>query len=145
MKRDGLKAPTAVHGPLGITYHPNEKANAIADCLENKFTSHWLSKLLVCYDRRSVGQSVLASSTHLGPKTRFYYCQTVAGLLMWSALSDERRICRLQLLLVLASAVILGSESRETNDNILLPEIRDSPKLEGQVPVFISSRNRVAK
>lgn len=33
------KAPTAVHGPLGITYHPNEKAEAIADCLENQFTS----------------------------------------------------------------------------------------------------------
>jgi hypothetical protein len=24
-----------------------------------------------CYDRRSVGQSILVSSTHLGPKTRF--------------------------------------------------------------------------
>jgi hypothetical protein len=40
MKRDGSKAPTAVRGPLEITYHPNEKANAIADCLENNFTSH---------------------------------------------------------------------------------------------------------
>jgi hypothetical protein len=40
MKRDGPKAPTAVHGPLGITNHPNEKANVIADCLENQFTSH---------------------------------------------------------------------------------------------------------
>jgi hypothetical protein len=37
-----------------------------------------------------VGQSVLVSSTHLGLTTRFYYCQTVAGLLMWDALSDER-------------------------------------------------------
>jgi hypothetical protein len=40
MKRDGPKAPTAIHGPLGITYHPNEKANVIADSLENQFTSH---------------------------------------------------------------------------------------------------------
>jgi hypothetical protein len=31
MKRDGPKAPTAVHGPSGITYHPNKKANVIAD------------------------------------------------------------------------------------------------------------------
>jgi hypothetical protein len=30
----------AVHGPLGITYRPNEKAHVIADCLEIKFTSH---------------------------------------------------------------------------------------------------------
>jgi hypothetical protein len=26
MKRDGPKAPTAVHGPLAITYHPNMEA-----------------------------------------------------------------------------------------------------------------------
>jgi hypothetical protein len=32
--------PTALHGFLGITYHPNEKANETADCLENQFTSH---------------------------------------------------------------------------------------------------------
>jgi hypothetical protein len=40
MKRDGQKAPTVVVKPLGITYHPNEKANVIANCLENRFTSH---------------------------------------------------------------------------------------------------------
>jgi hypothetical protein len=40
MKRDGPKAPAAVHGPLGIIYHLNEKANVIADCSENQFTSH---------------------------------------------------------------------------------------------------------
>jgi hypothetical protein len=53
-------------------------------------------------------------------------------------------VCRLQLLLALASAVILGLESRGIHD-ILLPQIRDSPNLEGQVPVFISPRNRVAR
>jgi hypothetical protein len=37
------------------------------------------------------------------------------------------RICRLQLLLALASAAILGSESRGTRDHILLPQIRDFP------------------
>jgi hypothetical protein len=54
-------------------------------------------------------------------------------------------VCRLQLLLVLASAVISGFESRGTRDHILLSQIRDSPNLEGQVPVFISPRNRVAQ
>jgi hypothetical protein len=54
------------------------------------------------------------------------------------------RICHLQLQLVLASAVILGSEFNETHDPILLSQIRDSPNLEGQVPVFISSGNRAA-
>jgi hypothetical protein len=57
----------------------------------------------------------------------------------------RQRVCRLQLLLVLASAVILGSESRGTRDHILLSQIRDSPNLEGQVPVFISPRNWVAE
>jgi hypothetical protein len=46
-------------------------------------------------------------------------------------------VCRLQLLLVLASAVIFGSESRGTRDHILLSQIRDSPDVEGKVPVFI--------
>jgi hypothetical protein len=54
-------------------------------------------------------------------------------------------VCRLQLLLDLASAVILRSESRWIHDHILLSQIRDSSNLEGQVPVFISSRNRVAQ
>jgi hypothetical protein len=40
MTRNGPKSPTAVHGTLRIIYHPKEKANAIADCLENQLTSH---------------------------------------------------------------------------------------------------------
>jgi hypothetical protein len=54
-------------------------------------------------------------------------------------------VCRLQLLVALASAVILRSESRGTHDHILLSQIRDSPNLEAQVPVFISHKNRVAQ
>jgi hypothetical protein len=34
MKRDGAKKP------FGVTFHLLEKANAIADCLENQFTLH---------------------------------------------------------------------------------------------------------
>jgi hypothetical protein len=54
-------------------------------------------------------------------------------------------VCRVQLLLVLASAVILRSESRVTHDQILLSQIRDSPNLEGQAPLFTSPTNRVAQ
>jgi hypothetical protein len=44
----------------------------------------------------------------------------------YGALSLMRgRVCRLRLLLALASAVILGSESRGTRDSILLSQIRD--------------------
>jgi hypothetical protein len=35
--RDGLSAPTAIQDLLGQKYHPVDKANAIADCLENQF------------------------------------------------------------------------------------------------------------
>jgi hypothetical protein len=45
----------------------------------------------------------------------------------------------------LASAVILGSKFRGTYDHILLSQIQDSPNLEGQVPVFITPRNRVTQ
>jgi hypothetical protein len=56
----------------------------------------------------------------------------------------RRWVFRLQLLLALASIVIVVSESRGTHDHILLFQIRDYSKLEGQVPKFTSSRNRVA-
>jgi hypothetical protein len=34
------QAPTATHGPSGLKFHPLEKANTIADCLENQFTHY---------------------------------------------------------------------------------------------------------
>jgi hypothetical protein len=49
----------------------------------------------------------------------------------------EEGVCPLQLLLVLAREVILGSESRWTHDHMLLSQIRDSPNIEGQIPAFI--------
>jgi hypothetical protein len=42
LKRDGPRAPTAIHGTSGHKFHPSEKANAIADCLENQFTPYGL-------------------------------------------------------------------------------------------------------
>jgi hypothetical protein len=56
------------------------------------------------------------------------------------------RVCNLhvQLLLGLARAVTLGSKSRRSQ-TIFYCLIWDSPNLEGQVPVFISPRNRVAQ
>jgi hypothetical protein len=46
---------------------------------------------------------------------------------MWVTVSDERTFCRLQLLLALASALIIGSGSRGTHDHTLLSQIRDFP------------------
>jgi hypothetical protein len=78
----------------------------------------------------------------------FYLCQTVVGLLMWGALSDERT----SLSFTIAAdpcqrsySWVRESESRKTHDHILLSQIRDTSNLEGQVPLFIYSRNKVAK
>jgi hypothetical protein len=53
----------------------------------------------------------------LGLQPGIYYCQTVAGLLMWGT-----PVCHLQLLLALASAVILRSKCHGTH-HILLSQI----------------------
>jgi hypothetical protein len=58
---------------------------------------------VLCSDRRSVGQYVLEWSTHLGLTTRSWLLLDSCG----SFSLTRGRVCRLQLLLVLASAVIL--------------------------------------
>jgi hypothetical protein len=48
---------------------------------------------VLCYGRRSIGQSANLSwnkSPIWGLRPDYYSCQTVAGLLLWGALSDER-------------------------------------------------------
>jgi hypothetical protein len=56
----------------------------------------------------------------------FYYCQTVAGLLIWDALSEEGAGLSFKIAACpRASAVILGSESQGTRDHILFSQIRD--------------------
>jgi hypothetical protein len=39
-KRSGPKAPSAFYGPLGPIFYPIDKANIIADSLENQFIAH---------------------------------------------------------------------------------------------------------
>jgi hypothetical protein len=62
-----------------------------------------------------------------GLQPDLYYCLTVAGLLIWGAICDDRTGLSFTLLLALASAVIIGSESRRTRGCILLSQIRDFP------------------
>jgi hypothetical protein len=40
LKRDGPRAPTAIHGVPGFKFYPFEKGKAIADGLEIQFTPH---------------------------------------------------------------------------------------------------------
>jgi hypothetical protein len=104
------------------------------------YNLHSLS-LLLCMCRR--GKEAVSWRASLS------WCQVPSGAqnqvfiivrqLRVGVLSDERTGLS-QLLLV-----ICGSESHGTHDHILLSHIRHSPNLEGQVPVFISPRNRVAQ
>jgi hypothetical protein len=82
--------------------------------------------------RPTVSRSVCFGVRHLDS----YYCQL---LVCWCVVPSltRGRVCGLQLLLNLASGVVLGSESSRTHDHISLSQIWDSHRLEGQVPVFI--------
>jgi hypothetical protein len=110
----------------------------------NSITCRTASVKIKIMLRPTVSRSVCLGANH----PEFYYCQTVACLLMWGALSLRRgRVCRLQLLLALANAVIFGSESRRTRGHILLSQIRDFPfrrllRLASELcSLFVISRN----
>jgi hypothetical protein len=84
------------------------------------------SELLVLYDWRfTANQLVLAPPSPLRPTTsNFIFQLNTCGYSLYVTSSLTRRwICPLELLLVLASAVILRSESRGTQDHILLSQI----------------------
>jgi hypothetical protein len=102
----------------------------------------WLAIIQVS-DRRSVGQSILVSSTLLGSETRILLLSDCCGFFLCGAPSLTRgRMCRLQLLLVLASAVIVVFKSRGTHDCIFLSQIRESPQPGGRGPLIYIPRER---
>jgi hypothetical protein len=92
----------------------------------------------------TVSQPVLVSSTNLGPKTGFLLLSDSSGFVD-VRLPYKRMGLLFGIAAGLASAVIIGSESHRTHDNILLFQIQDSTNLEGQVPIFISPRKKVAQ
>jgi hypothetical protein len=75
-----------------------------------------------------------------GPRPDFFYCQTIAGLLMWGAFSVERT--GLSFTIAADPRQRIQSLVRVTRNSLpknLRSQIRDSPNLEGQVPIFIPS------
>jgi hypothetical protein len=110
----------------------------------NGLTSESEPELL--YDCRfTANQFVLATRPLRLTTSNFIFQLNTCGYSPYVRSSLTRGwICRLQLLLVLTSSVIVRSESHGIHGHILLSQIRDSPNLEDQVPVFISPKNRVA-
>jgi hypothetical protein len=101
------------------------------------FSSIRSSKLL--YDWKHV----LVSSTLVGLATRYYFlsvccCLKFAVLFLWGALSNERMGPEFEV-------QSFNGPGRAEPVTILYCLIWDSPNLDGQVPVFISPRNRVAQ
>jgi hypothetical protein len=89
-------------------------------------------KLKLIYDRRSVGQSVLVSGSHLEPMTSTFF--SIWRLrISWCVAPSLTRgwVCNLlvQLLLGLARAVTLGSKSSRTHDYILISHLKLKLKL----------------
>jgi hypothetical protein len=109
--------------------------------LQTALPSRSRSKSKFCYERRTVAQTVLVSRPIWVLKPVLLLSVAVC----WCVTSSMRRGRVWRLLLLLTSAVILGAESRGTHDHILLSQIRDCSHLEGQVPVFISTRKRAAE
>jgi hypothetical protein len=108
----------------------------IPEAMQLSISSKILVKVKVILRQTASRPVYLGVMPHLGPETRFSLI-IADDLLKWApSLSGGS----FELLLVLASAVILGSELRWTHDHILLSQIRDPPHMEVQVPVFISPR-----
>jgi hypothetical protein len=90
------------------------------------------------YDWRfTANQFVLATSPLRLMTRNFIFQLDTCGYSPYVTSLTKGWVCRLQLLLILDSAIILKSESRGTHDHILLSQIRDSTNMEGQVSVFI--------
>jgi hypothetical protein len=78
-----------------------------------------------------------------GPQDQIFITIRKFRVCWWWMLSLTRwRICRLQFLLVLTEQSFLGPKAPDPWPYFTV-SARDSPNLEGQVPVFISPRNRV--
>jgi hypothetical protein len=78
-----------------------------------------------------------------GPRPDFYTSnyQNVADLLVSGAVSDERTSMSFTIDAGPRKHSSSRVQPRGTPDHIVLSQIRDSPNLKGQVPVFISPRN----
>jgi hypothetical protein len=104
------------------------------------------SESVLLYDWRFTANHFVLVPSPLSPTTTSFFQPNICGYIPHVTSSAMRGwVCRLQLLPTIASAVILGCESRGTDDHILLSQMRDSPTWRARSPVFISLRNSEAQ
>jgi hypothetical protein len=105
-----------------------------------------MSKSKLCYDRRSVGQSVFLSSTHLGLTTRFLLLSDSCGFVdVGRSLWREKWSAVYNCCWSSPAQSFLGPSPAGLVIIFYYFKFETPPNLEGQVPVFISPRNRVAQ
>jgi hypothetical protein len=110
-----------------------------------------MSNSKLCYDRRSVGQSVLVSGTHLGPANNFspslFNCFFRQLRVCWCGAPSLTRswVCTFQFLLGITSTAPLRSESHGTHEHISLSLFLRLRQPGGPGSCIYFPRNRVAQ
>jgi hypothetical protein len=118
--------------------YPIFTVNYFRESFGNTFTTLALGrrkrkvKLKLHGDRQSVGQSVLVSGSHLEHRTSFFRRE------------DASVICSYNCFWALSQQSLSGASPAELS-TMFYCLIWDFPNLEGQVPIFISPRNRVGQ
>jgi hypothetical protein len=110
-----------------------------------------LLNLKLIYDWRSVDRSVLVSGAHVGPATNFFFLLEISfgQLRVYYFVAPsltKGRVCNLlyNCFWALPEQPLLGRSPVELTA-LFYCLIWDFPNLEAQVPVFISSRKKVAQ
>jgi hypothetical protein len=134
-----FKSAVASHFPVTDLNNGDSSATVLSyirSFLHRLHCKSLTSESELLYDWRFTANQFVLATSPLRPTTRIFIFQLhTCGYSPYVTSSLTRGwLCRLQLLLVLASAVILRSDSRGTHDHILLSQIRDTPNLEGRSP-----------
>jgi hypothetical protein len=105
--------------------------NSLTHQLTNQLLTKWLSavRLRVTLRLAVYGQSVFLGAKALETHDQYFlfFNWTLTDNPYTKSSLTRGWVCRLQLLLAFASAVILGSQSLGTHDHMLLSQTRDSP------------------
>jgi hypothetical protein len=105
----------------------------------------WFAESESLYDWLFTANQFVLAPSLLSNRARFFELNTCGHSPYVTSSLTGGLVCRLQLLMNLASTFILRSECYRPQDHILLSQIRDSANLEGQVTVFMSPSDRVAQ